>query len=537
MLYCKSCTIIWLTVAVIRSQRVLQAVFIHYTVHTVKMQGYSGEGTAALYRERTPPMKKQTVSLRLLLILTVTALLLLLIPMLMLGRYAVMSADDFGYSGTAHLAWKATDSVLAAVKAAWIETAETWYGWQGTFSAIFLMSMQPALFGESFYALTPALLLSALLLGVFTLCLSLFGEVFHADLRIAGITAAAVCALCSQIPPSPVQAFYWFNGGVYYVFFHGMAMASVALAIRLVRRGGWGRSVLLCLLCVLLGGGNFVTALSCALLGVGGLGLLYLLKTPGRARLLLPVLILLAAFAVSIAAPGNANRQATVSGGAGVVRSVLLSFRCGLRYPLQWLSLPLFGTLLFLLPLLYRAAAEVDFAFRFPGAVTVLSYCFLSAMFCPPIYAMGNTGDLRLINIIFFTFVLLLTLNLFYWLGWAAEKELLSKRPGPSVSAVLVLSGALTLSYLAGAATGHGITSLGAIGLMRSGEAQAFRACADRRLKVLEDDSIRDALLEPFPSQPYLLYFDDISEDPESGNNICMSIYYGKDSLRIAPPA
>ena len=501
------------------------------------MQGDSGEDRRTLHKERIPSMKKQIVSLRLLLILAVAALIALLIPMLMLGRYAVMSADDFGYSGTAHLAWKATGSVLAAVRAAWIETAETWHGWQGTFSAIFLMSMQPALFSESLYVLTPVILLSSLLLGMFTLCVALFGEVFHTDKRAAGITAATICVLCTQLPPSPVQAFYWFNGGVYYVFFHGMAMTAVALAIRVVRHGGWGRALLLCLLGVLLGGGNYVTALCCAMLGIGGLGLLYLFRTPGRGKLILPVLVLLAAFAVSIAAPGNANRQETVFGGAGVVRSVLLSFRCGLRYPLQWLSLPLFGTLLFLLPILCRAAAEADFAFRFPALVSAFSYCFLSAMFCPPIYAMGNTGDLRLINIIYFTFVLLLVLNLFYWLGWAAKKGLLRLNMGLKPLAVLLLTTALGLSFGAWAVTGHSITSLGAIGLMRSGEAQAFRACAERRLKVLEDDSIRDAALEPFPSQPYLLYFDDISEDPENWINICMSIYYDKDSLRIEPPA
>ena len=480
---------------------------------------------------------KKNASPRQFLILAAAALVVLLIPMLMLGRYAVMSADDFGYSGTAHLAWKATGSVLAAVKAAWIETVETWYGWQGTFSAIFVMSMQPALFSESLYVLTPVILLASLLIGVFTLCLTLFGEVFHADRRVAGIAAAAICILCTQIPPSPVQAFYWFNGGVYYVFFHGMAMAAAALAIRLIRRGGWGRGLLLCLLCVLIGGGNYVTALCCAILGVGGLALLCLLKTPGRSRLVLPVLILLAAFAFSIAAPGNANRQATVFGGAGVIRSVLLSFRCGLRYPLQWLSFPLLGTLAFLLPFLYRAAAEAGFSFRYPGLVSAFSYCFLSAMFCPPIYAMGNTGDLRLINIIFFTHVLLVVLNLFYWLGWAAKRGLLRARPGPGLAAALLVSAALALSYGAWILTGHSVTSLGAVGLMRSGEAQAFRACADRRLEVLEDDSIRDPALEPFPSQPYLLYFEDISEDPENWINICMSIYYGKDSLRIEPQA
>ena len=52
---------------------------------------------------------------------------------------------------------------------------------------------------------------------------------------------------------------------------------------------------------------------------------------------------------------------------------------------------------------------------------------------------------------------------------------------------------------------------------------------------MLEDPQIRDAELEPFPSQPYLLYFDDIAEDPEEWINVAMSRYYGKDSVRLAP--
>ena len=74
-----------------------------------------------------------------------------------------------------------------------------------------------------------------------------------------------------------------------------------------------------------------------------------------------------------------------------------------------------------------------------------------------------------------------------------------------------------------------------AVNMARSGEAQAYRACADRRLTVLLDRSVRSAPLEPFPSQPYLLYFEDIGEDPESWVNVFMSIYYDKDSLWIQP--
>ena len=482
-------------------------------------------------------MNKQDTLLRLAVLLSLAALLLLLIPMLALGRYAVPAADDYGFSAATHLAWEASGSPGQVLRAAAGQVRDTWYGWQGSFSGVFLMSLQPALFADRLYMLTPFVMLGALLLGVFSLSLTLFDGLFHADRRAALLLAAAVCLLCTQLLPSAVQGFYWWNGAIYYVFFHGLEMASIALAIRLVRKGGAGRELLLVLLAFFLGGGNYITALSCAILSVGSLCLTALLKTPGRRRLLLPTLALLLAFALSAAAPGNAVRAMSVyRRHFGVLESIWLSFRTGAASIRSWTSLPLLGTLLLLAPFLYRAAAGARFSFRFPALVTLFSYCLLSAMYCPTLYAIGSTGDLRLANIVYFSFVLLAALNLFYWLGWAARR-----RPRPAASprvqgpAVLLAALLFVLSWGFYVRAGYSVCSLGAAGLIRSGEAQAYRACADRRLTVLLDRSIRSAPLEPFPSQPYLLYFEDIGEDPESWVNVFMSIYYDKDSLWIQP--
>ena len=358
-------------------------------------------------------MNKQDTLLRLAVLLSLAALLLLLIPMLALGRYAVPAADDYGFSAATHLAWEASGSPGQVLRAAAGQVRDTWYGWQGSFSGVFLMSLQPALFADRLYMLTPFVMLGALLLGVFSLSLTLFDGLFHADRRAALLLAAAVCLLCTQLPPSAVQGFYWWNGAIYYVFFHGLEMASIALAIRLVRKGGAGRELLLVLLAFFLGGGNYITALSCAILSVGSLCLTALLKTPGRRRLLLPTLALLLAFALSAAAPGNAVRAMSVYRHPGAAEAIALSFCAGAASIRSWTNLPLLGTLLLLAPFLYRAAAGARFSFRFPALVTLFSYCLLSAMYCPTLYAVGSTGDLRLANIVYFSFVLLAALNLF----------------------------------------------------------------------------------------------------------------------------
>ena len=248
-------------------------------------------------------------------------------------------------------------------------------------------------------------------------------------------------------------------------------------------------------------------------------------------RLIPPVLILIVAFAFSISAPGNAVRQAVQSYSCGPVQAVLMSFAYGAKYAIKWFSLPFAGTLVFLCPLVWAAVKGSFFAFRFPALVSIFSYCLLSSMFCPPLYAMGNAGDARLLNIIYFTYVLLIAINLVYWLGWLAKRRKvegsLCLSPAPVLAASLVLLLCCGLAVL----RGTGFSSLGAVSTMLSGEAGEYHACAQRRFEVLNNSRIRDAELERFSCQPYLLYFDDISEDPTDWRNVDMSTFYGKNSV------
>lgn len=478
-------------------------------------------------------MKKFSVKYKTIKWLALTALAAALLPLLLLGRYAVPAADDFSYGAPAHLAYSESGSVLSAAAAALDKTLESYCSWQGTFSAIFLMAVQPAVFSEALYALTPLIMIAALLVGSFLFCHAFFGELMGLDRDICGIIAAVTCLLCSQLLPSPVQGLYWFNGAVYYVFFHGLLLAACALGLRLVNKGGVLRGLGLCLLGFVIGGGNYVTALSGVILSFAAIGLLIVLKDGRWKRLIVPALVLLSAFAVSIAAPGNAVRQAAQEESLGAAAAVLMSFRCGISYGLSWLGLPVLGAMVLLGLLMWSAVKESRFSFRFPALVSLFSYCLFSAMFCPPVYAMGNVGDKRLLNIIYFAFLLLLALNLCYWLGWLSKRTRASQAGAgrlallPLAAAVLVFGG----GCVAAMAAGTGFSSVAAVISMTSGEAQAYHACARQRFEILNDGSVKDARLARFPCEPYLLFFDDITEDPTDWRNVDMSSYYGKDSV------
>lgn len=474
----------------------------------------------------------RAISYRLLLILLLAVLLLSLVPMLAAGRYAVACADDFSYGDAAHRAYAASGSFFAALAAALRQTKEVYFGWQGSFSAVFLMSLQPAIFGAQFYALTPLLMLSSLLAGLFCACRALFSGLFALPKALSGCLAAVAALLCIQLVPSPVQGFYWYNGAVYYTFFHGLALLALALGLRLVRRGGAGRQLLLCLLAAILGGSNYVTALSCAIVALSGVALLLLGRDGAWKRLLLPTLCLLAAFAISAAAPGNAVRQGASEHSPDALWAILEAFRCGAVYSLRWFRLPVLGALVFAGVLLWPALKGGRVPLRRPVLITLYSYCLLSAMFCPCLYALGDVGDKRLTNIIYYAYILLLLVNLCAWLGFfasrRAEKAQGEKRPR---LLPLLASGALCLVCCALFLRAGGYTSVMALGVMRSGEAQAYYAAAQQRLTVLEDPEVRDAVLEPFPSEPYLLFMDDVTPDAQDWRNLAVSQYYGKDSV------
>ena len=85
-----------------------------------------------------------------------------LIPIALISRYDYPCADDFGFSAYSHIAWQEDHSIPAVLGGAVRTVAERWYGWQGTFSSIFVMALQPGIWGELFYSLVPWIMIGAM---------------------------------------------------------------------------------------------------------------------------------------------------------------------------------------------------------------------------------------------------------------------------------------------------------------------------------------------------------------------------------------
>jgi len=218
------------------------------------------------------------------------------------------------------------------------------------------------------------------------------------------------------------------------------------------------------------------------------------------------------------------------------VAAILGSFKTALYYAAFWCRLPVLGGMLILGLFFWAVLPECQFCFRFPGLFLLWSYCLFSAMFCPTMYALGTAGPGRLQNIIFCSYLILLALNIFYWLGWlrqrrGGEAQVVGPRLLPMLGALALFPLLLAMS----AVFRGGISLASAYTALSHGQAATYYQEAQERLVILKDPSICVAELKPYSDPPYLLFFDDLYDDPDAWQNRDMANFYEKDKVILLP--
>lgn len=469
-------------------------------------------------------------------------LIISLIPVIMIAFYNFPCADDLGYSIYTKHAWEETHNLFSVLAAAWRKVSESYFTWQGTWTSIFLMALQPGIWGEKWYWIGTVLLIAALSCSVFFFMNVIFHKTFGSERKIAYIASSIFLLVAIQCMVDKTQGLFWYNGASHYFFPWAAFLTLMGILIKITveeqKRGR--RTAAAVLLAVYIGGGNLVTGLECGIWLALAIGLCILFQNRGMIK---KICIVAGGWAVSYgvnaAAPGNWNRQEAFVDRPGVVRSVLQSFYYCFDFVFeQWTN---WGVLIFIF-LMFPLAVKVvqgykgKFNFPCPLLVPVWSYCVLSSMFTPSVYASGNPGTGRIFNTIFLTYLILIVVNLIYLYGWYWMKYGSEKMAEEQDLQICHISGILAAIFCFGIIAGvdtERFTSISAFDSLISGEAQAYRSQEEERLEILYDNTVNDAELKEFSSKPYLLFYEDIETDKDNWKNVRMSGYYGKDSVKL----
>ena len=425
--------------------------------------------------------------------LTLLLCIFSLVPLLILGTYNHPTGDDYYYGvETAHI-WQETHNLFAVLKEAAKGVGKEYQIWQGTYSAMFLMYLPPNLFGEKAYHLVTPVLLFLLLGGIFFLTHALLRRLLHASVPEWIALASVLSILCIQTTPFASEAYFWYNGSMYYTGYLAITLFYFGILLRMQESHGIPACVLACLLAFFLAGGNYVSLLPTMLLSIAFAALAFLpsdkasamnptapastakgayadsntlsspakrasvnsnalslpakgayadsntLSSPAKGSsvkrawlFLLPCFSLLAGFLISALAPGNRVRQSGMWK-ISAVKAILKSLRQGLLFLYGFNSLWLLAALLLLTPILWKICAGSKCRFRYPALVIGFSYGILCSTTCPTFYTMNSTGPARAAAIMYDVFLIFVLFSYGYLLGYL-QRVLREKTPGRVIS-------------------------------------------------------------------------------------------------------
>lgn len=481
------------------------------------------------------------VTRRNIAIVIIIASILLLIPILWAAFYTVPSADDFSY-GMETINVLETKGIFAVFTGAIKNLISSYNEWQGTFSATFLFTLNPAIFGENFYCLTTFIILGVYFLSSAYLFRQVLTKFLKADKYIYLIVLFLFFMLCVETMIDKNQGLYWWNGASYYIIFFSLELFEIGLLIKkyFLKEKGKLDILILSILAFIIGGGNYIIALQQIIVLVF-LNLYLIIKKKDKSALIYLIFAILG-FGISAIAPGNKVRQEIVTG-MSAIEAIFLSFSNSIIYMNEWINPLNVIVSILILVALYPTYKIINKKFSYPLIAVLFMYCILSAEFTPTLYSMSFAGPTRLLNIIYFTFLLFMIISGYYIIGYIRNKMIERKAISKNVdlliaefakeNAIVLLLSAIVILIIPAYLSRNRLTSYETYALIKNGEARTYKKEWDERYKVLKNDKIKKVEFERLTYYPYPIFCVEISSDPEGWLNYPVAKIYHKDYVIV----
>lgn len=359
-----------------------------------------------------------------------TGLLLSLIPIIISSFYSHPLADDFGFSEKVNHVVKNGGGLFDILSASFQQVNDTYLDWQGTYAAIFVFSLQPAAFSEHIYFLTTFVMLTALIASTLFFVNTIF-NILGYDKKIGIIISFVILLLSIHFVVDKKEAFFWWNGSSYYTLFYSFSLLFFSILIKLYYAEKIIKKVIFLiislLLAAILGGGNYSTALLTTVILAFVIFLLIKHKKKISLCYVMIFLILITGFVISMIAPGNSVRAATLTG-ESPVKAIIHSVFYAVVYIAKWTGLAQLASFSVIGFFAYILTKNSKYKFQYPFIVFVLSVLVFATQLTPPLYAMNSVGSGRQVNIYYYSYYIFMSFNIFYIIGWINQKDIVRIR-------------------------------------------------------------------------------------------------------------
>ncbi len=482
-------------------------------------------------------------NIRNVMIFLIVVYLLSLIPLCMISKYNYPSADDYTNGSSTYHLWNETHSIPGILIDATGRTVDEYGGWRGCYTSSYLSALPPCIFGQEWTFLTPIITLILITLSVLFFMDQLVGNALKADRRIGVCLSMIILFACVQCLPSAARCelMYWYSGACNYAYIHAFALIYFGLLIAVVNHQGKRRiidTVLACIMAFIAAGGNQMSSLNGAIVVLTTIGMITWKKKWKQYKLLLiPLVFYLASFVLSMAAPGDWVRmQYTTS--MNPVKAVLVSlYYTFSRAVNEWTTWSVILLELMTIPFFWKLAKSIKFKVRYPILVIAFGYGVVSAMMTPPLFAVSSIEAGRIQGLVYWMYILVLTLCVGYAVVWGYQKlhgvtgdiEVLNKNELSYDSCVFLLACIVFFAWGVGLTLlpdDHYFTMTSAITDIRSGKAKGFAEEMQERVELYENSETGIVEVYELENQPELLFFSDIKPDSSDWENNAVAKYF-----------
>ncbi len=476
-------------------------------------------------------------SVRIQKIIIVILAVLSILPVIGIAFYNHPSVDDFGYSKEVYQVVRDGGNLGDAVATAADTSMKMMNTWQGLYSSAFLLALQPGVWGDGYYWITTLIMVVSIFVGTMFLTRSLMVYCLEDQKKNWVWVSILLAFFFVQTMPYPVEGLYWYNGAMNYLFFWAMLLVVVSQWIILcVKEKSVVRILLITPLAFVLSGGNHVSAFAGLMIELA-FGL-YLMIRKKKYLAMLPFAVGLAGFLWNVTSNGTRIRRSTLNHQGNAIKTMIASVVRQMMILNEWVNFALILLLILLTPFLYQLVKQsiVRIHYRWKTLLVMfLGFAVLIlGMWCVPYQAIGDFGSGRLRNMLFMTFVVLFLILYGYILGIIAQSGVLEnvhigglrKRV---LGLVLIPVAMILLMMFGGTNTDYGT---GVEAIREYPSAKQYHQEMNARLEVYLDDSISDAVVEPFTQKPMLLFYDDIRSDERNWKNLSLAEYYKKGTVR-----
>ena len=479
-----------------------------------------------------------------------------LLPVIYLAFFDYATGDDLLYGSVVRSAMREGKSFSETFMAIIDHIRWEYNTFQGTWASGFLWRLEPSIWGEKFYIVTP-------FISLFSLCVGpgyFLYEILVNDMKMKKsaylVIFSAVTFMTIQYMPTPKAGIYWYTGMIQYIFAYGATMITLTWALRFAdtEKAGYYIGTLLIMSYlggagypeVVLGAIGFLLVICCIFCGFAGRH-----KRSGF-LLLIPFLLEMAGFAVSAMAPGNKVRGGDEFGFSllKVIETLAQCVVCGGKGAIKYCITvrPMF-LLICLLAVITWEVIELSqsrITFSHPLAVSVILFLISAAVYAPELYA-GDDVEAGISGGVFdsyyFVFILCLTLGVIYLTGWV--KKTLSKRSRKSwllenekfaqrVRVPFIMIMFLFCLAFSRHLIGN-MVDYSCVQYITSGQLADFDKQMKERLAVLEDTSVTDVVVPEMNDQQGPFMHMALLRDSTKYTNWATKLFYGKNSVIALP--